>query len=145
MGAHALTVRIRTEVGVQVLTFQPAENLLGAKWNHFSWERELAEGGHHFALIDNPNVPATGGGNHLLERVRSTATFNALEVFVDFIRPVDAQVDVVDIINVFHRDAQRARLFGRATACGNCLDVQILVVNPAGNCFNEEKYRGAGT
>ena len=111
--SQELVVTIHPPAWLVALLFQPVEDQLGAKGDDFDWQRELTELVDQLAFVNDPNDLVGGIGNNLFPEEGATTTLDSLEVVADLVGPVDAQIDVVNVVNILDGNPQVTGLLSR--------------------------------
>ena len=106
------------------------KDVLGPKRNYFHRHAEVPDPLDQFRFVDDPNSLGRSVVDDLFPEQGASAPLDAIKVRVNFIGPIDAQVDVVDFIDVLDRDAQALGLGRRPVGSRDPDYVQALFLDP---------------
>src|SRR5580704_3787020 len=95
-----------------------------AKWNDLDRQWKRAEPWHELGRIGNDDHALRGGGDDLLAQQRPAAALDQIELGIDFVGPVDRQIEFRNVVKCSERNAKRLRLRGRRLRRRNTADIE---------------------
>src|SRR5580704_18658157 len=95
-----------------------------AKWNDLDRQWKRAEPWHELGRIGDDDHALRGRGDDLLAQQRPAAALDQTELGIDFVGPVDRQVELRNVVKCSERNAKRLRLRGRRLGGRDTADVE---------------------
>src|SRR5580704_12323622 len=95
-----------------------------AKWNDLDRQWKRAEPRHELGRIGDDDHALRGGGDDLLAQQRPAAALDQTELGIDFVGPVDRQVELRNVVKCSERNAERLRLRGRRLGGRDTADIE---------------------
>ena len=120
------------------------DNMLVAERQNLYRQAEVADLVNQLGAVADPDVVLCAGCDNLLTEQRAAAALDAVELRVNFVNTVDADIQHRCVVGVQQLDAEALCLLRGCIRRGNALDVQAFLFDALTELFNQIICRRTG-